>query len=105
MPDPRINQYTYWNAKEYEVVFVELEPGDAIFWHANLLHTSETNDSDEPRWSFICCYNTARNTTDTSFQPVVPKPRSLMSRAGEEHFAALAKKARSGHEAARRSRL
>jgi ectoine hydroxylase len=44
-----------------ETVYCELEPGDGIFFHSNLLHRSDRNDSDSPRWAFICCYNAARN--------------------------------------------
>jgi len=44
-----------------ELVHVELEPGSAVFFHSNLLHRSDQNKSENPRWSFICCYNTARN--------------------------------------------
>lgn len=44
-----------------ELVYVECEPGDAIFFDSNLLHRSDANNSDEPRWSLICCYNAARN--------------------------------------------
>ena len=44
-----------------ETVFCELEPGDGVFFHSNLLHRSDRNDSDSPRWAFICCYNAARN--------------------------------------------
>ena len=44
-----------------ELVHVELAPGSALFFHANLLHRSDQNTSDDPRWAFICCYNTARN--------------------------------------------
>jgi ectoine hydroxylase len=43
------------------LVHCEMEPGDAIFFHANLLHRSDMNRSAEPRWSMICCYNAARN--------------------------------------------
>ncbi|MFM7519796.1 MAG: phytanoyl-CoA dioxygenase family protein, partial [Planctomycetota bacterium] len=43
------------------LVHCEMDPGDAIFFHANLLHRSDMNRSDEPRWSMICCYNAARN--------------------------------------------
>jgi ectoine hydroxylase len=42
-------------------VAVELEPGSAVFFHCNLLHRSDQNTSDDPRWAFICCYNTRRN--------------------------------------------
>jgi hypothetical protein len=41
--------------------FIEAEPGDALFFHCNLLHRSDQNTSPNPRWSLICCYNAARN--------------------------------------------
>lgn len=44
-----------------EHVYVELEPGDALFFHSNLLHRSEANLSDYPRWSIISCYNSLSN--------------------------------------------
>ncbi len=43
------------------LVHLELEPGSGVFFHCNLLHRSDPNDSDEPRWTLICCYNAARN--------------------------------------------
>jgi len=47
--------------KKLELVYVEMEPGDGLFFHANLLHRSDQNRSNHPRWSMICCYNAARN--------------------------------------------
>jgi ectoine hydroxylase-related dioxygenase (phytanoyl-CoA dioxygenase family) len=44
-----------------ELVHCELEPGSAIFFHCNLLHSSAQNKSPDPRWALICCYNAARN--------------------------------------------
>lgn len=44
-----------------ELVYCELDPGDAIFFHGNLLHRSDQNRSENPRWSLICCYNTRGN--------------------------------------------
>ena len=41
--------------------YVEMEPGDGLFFHGNLLHRSDQNSSPNPRWSLICCYNTRRN--------------------------------------------
>ncbi len=41
--------------------YVEMRPGDGLFFHGNLLHRSDQNRSDHPRWSMICCYNAARN--------------------------------------------
>jgi phytanoyl-CoA hydroxylase len=45
-----------------EHVFVELNAGDALFFHSNILHRSEANLSDRPRWSLISCYNRSTNT-------------------------------------------
>jgi ectoine hydroxylase-related dioxygenase (phytanoyl-CoA dioxygenase family) len=47
--------------KRMELVFCEMAPGTALFFHSNLLHTSEANLSDHPRWGLICCYNTKHN--------------------------------------------
>ncbi len=47
--------------KRLELVYVVMEPGDAVFFHANLLHRSDQNKSDNPRWSMVCCYNAKGN--------------------------------------------
>ncbi|HLF62613.1 MAG TPA: phytanoyl-CoA dioxygenase family protein [Saprospiraceae bacterium] len=47
--------------KTMEHVYVELDPGDALFFHSNLLHRSEANRSDKARWSLISCYNSMSN--------------------------------------------
>lgn len=47
--------------KSMELVYVELKPGDALFFHSNLLHRSEANLSDTARWSLISCYNRSSN--------------------------------------------
>ena len=44
-----------------ERVYVELNPGDVLFFHSNVLHMSEANLSDKPRWSFISAYNLSYN--------------------------------------------
>ena len=44
-----------------ELVYAELEPGDAMFFHSNTLHRSDANRSEHPRWTLICCYNTKHN--------------------------------------------
>ena len=58
--------------KTMDLVYVEIEPGDALFFHSNLLHRSEANLSDSPRWSIISCYssqsNLAYNETSTSWK-------------------------------------
>ncbi len=47
--------------KHHELIYCEVNPGDAIFFHGNLLHCSSKNKSEHPRWSLICCYNTRHN--------------------------------------------
>lgn len=47
--------------KTLELIYVELEPGDALFFHSNLLHRSEANLSNYPRWSIISCFNLQSN--------------------------------------------
>jgi ectoine hydroxylase len=47
--------------KRMPLVYLDMEPGDAVFFHCNLLHRSDQNKSEDPRWSMICCYNAARN--------------------------------------------
>ncbi len=58
-----------------ELIYCELEPGDAIFFHGNTLHRSDQNTSDNPRWSLICCYNTRHN--DPYFQSKHPNYEPL----------------------------
>jgi len=69
--------------KTMDLVYVELEPGDALIFHSNLLHRSEANLSDRPRWSIISCYslqsNLAYNETTTSWKtPVDVVPDSAI---------------------------
>lgn len=58
-----------------ELVYCDLEPGEALFFHSNLLHRSEANLSNEQRWSLISCYcsqsNLAYNETSTSWKTPV----------------------------------
>lgn len=58
--------------KTHKLMYCELEPGDALIFHSNLLHRSEANLSDSPRWSIISCYssqsNLAYNETSTSWK-------------------------------------
>jgi len=47
--------------KRLDLVYCEMDPGDALFFDCNLLHRSDQNKSPAPRWSLICCYNAASN--------------------------------------------
>ncbi len=55
------DRYVDLALKTMEHVFVELNAGDALFFHSNLLHRSEANNSENARWSIISCYNRADN--------------------------------------------
>lgn len=45
----------------FERVYVTMNPGDALFFHCNLFHSSDPNMSDKHRRSFIMCYNALGN--------------------------------------------
>lgn len=47
--------------KRLELVYVEMEAGDTLFFHSNTLHRSDANLSDAPRWSLISAYNLITN--------------------------------------------
>jgi ectoine hydroxylase len=77
--------------KRLETVYVEMAPGDVLFFHANLLHRSDQNKSDNPRWSMICCYNAARNDPykeahHPRYTPLSKVPDSAIREAGLRRF-------------------
>jgi hypothetical protein len=79
-------------ARRLELVHVEMEPGDVIFFDCNLLHRSDQNRSDHPRWSLICCYNAARNdpykeSHHPRYTPLVKVDDSMIRTAGLRRFA------------------
>ena len=47
--------------KRMELLHVEMNPGDSLFFHCNLLHRSDSNRSEEPRLSIISVYNRLTN--------------------------------------------
>jgi len=47
--------------KQLETVPCVMDPGDVIFFHCNMLHTSARNDSPKRRWVLISCYNARSN--------------------------------------------
>jgi hypothetical protein len=78
--------------KRLELVHVEMEPGDALFFDCNLLHRSDQNKSDQPRWSMICCYNAARNdpykeSHHPRYTPLNVVPDSAIREVGVKRFA------------------
>lgn len=62
-----------------EHVYVEIEPGDALFFHSNILHRSEANTSDKPRWSIISCYNSLTNPAYNDESTSWKEPVSIVS--------------------------
>jgi ectoine hydroxylase-related dioxygenase (phytanoyl-CoA dioxygenase family) len=47
--------------KTMELIYCEIDAGDAIFFHSNILHRSEANLSEFPRWSIISCFSSQSN--------------------------------------------
>ena len=43
------------------IEYAEMEPGDGLFFHSNVLHRSDQNRSKNRRWTVLMCYNAARN--------------------------------------------
>ncbi|HEV3163834.1 MAG TPA: phytanoyl-CoA dioxygenase family protein [Isosphaeraceae bacterium] len=77
-----------------EMVPCELEPGSAVFFHCNLLHRSDQNQSREPRWALICCYNAARNnpykeSRHPRYSPLEKWPDNCIKEVGRRHWAEL----------------
>ena len=77
--------------KRMEVVHVEMEPGDTLFFDCNLLHRSDQNRSENPRWSMICAYNAARNdpykeSHQPRYTPLHKVPDAAIKEAGLRRF-------------------
>lgn len=62
-----------------ELVYCEMNPGDAVFFHSNTLHRSDQNRSDNPRWAMVCCYSLIGNHSDQD--PLHPMPLKPISRS------------------------
>ena len=72
-------------------MYVEMEPGDALFFHSNLLHRSDQNRSEKSRWAMICCYNAARNdpykeSHHPRYTPLNVVPDSAIKDVGVKRF-------------------
>jgi ectoine hydroxylase len=79
-------------SKRLELVHVEMKPGDVLFFHANTLHRSDQNHSEQPRWSMICCYNAARNdpykdSHHPRYTPLNVVPDRAIREVGMKRFA------------------
>jgi ectoine hydroxylase len=77
--------------KVLPLVYGEMEPGDALFFHSNTLHRSDQNKSPHPRWTLICCYNTKHNNPykpshHPFYEPLVKVPDSRLKEIGLSLF-------------------
>ena len=77
--------------KVMETVYVELDPGDTLYFHSNLLHRSDQNTSDSQRWSLICCYNTKHNNPYKEshhpfYEPLEKLPDNAIKEMGAKLF-------------------
>jgi len=78
--------------KRNELVYVEMQPGDVLFFHSNLLHRSDQNRSEHPRWSMICCFNARSNdpykeSHHPRYTPLERLPDSAIKEIGVKRFA------------------
>jgi len=81
--------------KRHELVYVELQPGDALFFHCNLLHRSNANLSDHSRWSLISVYNRVTNKPykdepASCYTPIEKVADDALLKAGRKGIAAEA---------------
>jgi hypothetical protein len=82
-------------AREHlELVHVELDAGAALFFDCNLMHRSDQNKSDDPRWALICCYNAARNdpfktVRHPRYTPLEKWPDARVAEIGRAQWAAI----------------
>jgi len=44
-----------------ELIYCEMPAGTAVFFHGNILHRSDANLSETPRWALRCVYNAVHN--------------------------------------------
>ena len=73
---------------------VEVDPGDGLFFHSNLLHRSQNNLSSDPRLSVINCFNTKSNDPvkehhHPSYSPLDICPDAEVQRSGARQWQSL----------------
>jgi hypothetical protein len=69
-----------------------MDPGDALFFHSNLLHRSDQNRSENPRWAMISCYNAKANdpykeSHHPRYTPLNVVPDAAIMEVGIKRFA------------------
>ena len=76
---------------DFPLLYVEMNPGDALFFDSNTLHRSDQNTSDQSRWSMICCYNAKANdpykdSHHPRYTPLNVVPDSAIAEVGVKRF-------------------
>ncbi len=89
--------------KRLELVYCEMAPGTALFFHGNTLHTSDANLSEHPRWGLICCYNTRHNDPykehhHPRYTPLEKVPDSAIRQIGAKPTAATQRFLQQDHD-------
>jgi ectoine hydroxylase-related dioxygenase (phytanoyl-CoA dioxygenase family) len=77
--------------KVLDLVYVEMAPGDTLFFHCNTLHRSDQNKSPHPRWSLLCCYNTKHNNPYKAshhpfYEKLIKVPDATLKEKGAQLF-------------------
>ena len=70
-----------------ELVYAEMEPGDGLFFHSNVMHRSDQNRSANRRWTVLFCYNAAHNSpyrvqAHATYTPLIKVPDHAVKAAG-----------------------
>jgi ectoine hydroxylase-related dioxygenase (phytanoyl-CoA dioxygenase family) len=79
--------------KRFPLVYMEVDPGDAVFFDCNLLHRSDANKSEHRRWNYIASYNTVENQPYKrvreygNFEPLVKVPDAAILDFARQHAA------------------
>ena len=82
--------------KVFPKLFIEMEAGDALFFHCNVLHGSDQNLSDDRRWVLISSYNQRRNNPvkihhHSQYHPLNILPNSAIKRCQVERISSIDK--------------
>jgi len=77
--------------KRLDLVYCEMQPGDALFFDCNILHASARNESEHPRWTLICCYNAKSNdpyktSHHPRYTPLKKVPDTAIKKVGIKRF-------------------
>jgi len=65
-----------------EPIMIQTMPGDVLFFHSNLLHTSGPNTSKDKRWNLVLAYNQVENAP--YHDKFLPAPKKLIIAEDED---------------------